>query len=140
MARADCSVCLLQRLHSAGHAPGLADQPEGHREAVGPPGRGDCPRHLWLKPRRGREGGRARGCPASGSHVADRQARVVQVQVQVHGAALPLGRAAPAGRGGQGAPTHFGSWFSWRDSRDLEAPWLDLGKRLAKSSLLQGRA
>ena len=36
--------------------------------------------------------------------------------------------------------SYFGSWFSWRDSLDLEVPWLDLGKRFVKSSLLHGKA
>lgn len=35
--------------------------------------------------------------------------------------------------------SHFGSWFSWSDNLDLVAPWLGLGKRFVKSSLLQGR-
>lgn len=94
--------------------------------------------HLWLeasgrKPR-GWRGGRAPGAPAS--HVTDREARVVQV----HGAAVAFLRAVFTRRLWQGFSSHFGSWVSCRDSLDLEVPWLDLGKRLAKSSLLQGTA
>lgn len=86
---------------------------------------------------RGCRGGGQHPAPNPGSHVTHWKAGIIQVQRVTTSFIL---RAAVPWRSRQGRSSHLGSGFSCRDSLDLDWSWLDLGKRLVKSSLLQGKA
>lgn len=93
--------------------------------------------HLWLEVSPKEVGTAEAGRPAARtSHVTDRKACVIQVQRVT----ILFLRTILTLRFQQSSLSYFGSWLSCRESLDLEAPWLDLGKRLVKSPLLQGKA